>query len=244
MERVVAVAADHARVRPQEIEVGGAWLEVSRLHGEAALVVRRSDVRAPDVADDLFRLQLDQRQRLAIVRSHEIHLPGVGDGGVVDVLRLIEAVDLLLVEVLLFDSLHILRAEQARDVVQDEALVAASTSVPGLARPKGRTIRRGVVNSWSRSKTKSVAPEVVSSHVGCLQNVQECATNGTLVAELLEQEHTCSQPCLRVLMVDLEHSGERRLSDLADRDVVLPFDECLPLLLSLYLVEQVLGADE
>lgn len=82
------------------------------------------------------------------------------------------------------------------------------------------------------------------SHVSGLQNILECSTDGSFVEELPEQEDAGAQPRLGVLVIDLEDPREGSLRDLSDRDVVLPFGKRLPRLLSLKLVEEVLGAHQ
>ena len=109
---------------------------------------------------------------------------------------------MFLVEVLLLDLLHVLRTQQARDVVQNEALVAACAD-PGLAEAKSCTICRGVVHRWSRSIATSISSDVMPPHVGRLKNVKESRTDSSSIGKLFQQEDTGTQPCLGVLMIDL-----------------------------------------
>lgn len=86
-------------------------LMVSRLYCEAALVLCGAHVSAAQVSHNLLRLQLDQRQRLTIIGCDEVHLSRICHCRVIDLLlRLIQTVDLFLVEIFLLDLFHILRA--------------------------------------------------------------------------------------------------------------------------------------
>jgi hypothetical protein len=140
-------------------------------------------MRTCQVLDNFVRFQLDQRHRLTVVSRDVVHLSTNGHGRVIAVvLRLIETVDVFLVQILLFYLLHILWTQQTRYIVQDITLIISLATCSGLALPQWCTISGRIINT--RTISKSITSHIVPTHVSCLQNILEPCRDGPLLNKL------------------------------------------------------------
>ena len=67
----------------------------------------------------------------------------------------------------------------------------------------------------------------MSAHVRRLQNVLEARCDCSVIYQLFQQEDSSPNSCFGMPVIDLQHSGECRLGDLANRHIILPLDKCL-----------------
>jgi hypothetical protein len=142
----------------------------------------------------------------------------------------VEAVDLLLIKVRLLDLLKVSWAEQARDVVENEAVLAVAGTSASAPTPRCQ----------GRHFSLGLKPAQVSS----LENEIERSLHGEALDDVLEEEDAGAQTGLGVAMVELKDPVERRLGDLSNCDVVLPLEEGFLCPLLLDTLEKVLCAQK
>ena len=81
-------------------------------------------------------------------------------------------------------------------------------------------------------------------HVSCFQNITKSSLDSISLNKRLKQEDGCLESSLGMSVIELQDAAERSLSNLAYRNIILPFQECSLYSLCLQLLEQVLRAQQ